>query len=359
MSQTQRHSLVQKNGVQVAPSEAHHHHDKDSTAPNTGHCKNEHQKRVFVAEHKHIYKIASSGTEQTKNPLLSRAKAKDFSYNLAQALMCVPNTPLYKSYQNTTLCASQLFRDGDKETSHYCGNRWCLVCNRIRCAKLINAYEPQIRELLKPVFVTLTVPNVQGRFLRNTIREMKRNFSKICSKHKKRHQRKTQDFKMDGLLKIECTYNRNSNTFHPHFHVVLEGEQAAKALVRDWLKIYPYASKKGQDSRPAKVGTSKEMFKYYAKMITPMDNGWGVYVVAMDTIFCAMRGMNTFSNFGELKPVSEGVREIQSIINDDYSYGCSEYDPIYRDWVDTETGELRTGYKRNKTLNEIIGNFII
>jgi hypothetical protein len=79
----------------------------------------------------------------------------------------------------------------------------------------------------------------------------------------------------------------------------------------------------------------------------------------MDTIFCAMRGMNTFSNFGELKPVSEGVREIQSIINDDYSYGCSEYDPIYRDWVDTETGELRTGYKRNKTLNEIIGNFII
>jgi plasmid rolling circle replication initiator protein Rep len=358
MSQIQRHSLVQKNGVQVAPSEAHHHHDKDSTAPNTGHCKNEHQKRVFVAEHKPFNKLASSGTEQAKNPLLSRAKAKDFSYHLAQALMCVPNTPLYKSYRNTAFCAWQIFREGDRQTSRYCGNRWCLVCNRIRCMKLIKAYTPQLEKLADPYFVTLTIPNIYGHLLRGAIRQMKRNFSLICGKHKKRHQRRLQPWKINGLLKIECTYNPKLNNFHPHFHVVVDGEQAAKELVNDWLKIYPRSSKKGQDSRQAKTGTEKEMFKYFAKIVTPTDKGWGVYVGAMDTIFCAMRGMNTFTNVGDLRPVSEEIKEIQSVQNDDYSYGCSTYDPVYRDWIDDDTYEPLAGYKRPKTLDEIINNFV-
>lgn len=358
MSQIQRHAVVQKNGVQAAPSEAHHHHDKDNTAPNTGHCKNEHQKRVFVAEHKPFNKLAFSGTEQAKNPLLSRAKAKDFSYHLAQSLMLVKNTPLLKSYRNTAFCAWQIFKDGDKKTSRYCGNRWCLVCNRIRCAKLIGAYVPQLEKLADPYFVTLTVPNVYGHLLRQTIKDMKGNFSIICGKHKKRHQRGTQDFKMNGLLKIECTYNRKLNNFHPHFHIVVDSKQAAKALVSDWLELYPRSNKKGQDSRQAKTGTAKEIFKYFTKIITPTDKGWGVYVGAMDTIFCAMRGMNTFTNIGNFRPVSEGIEEIQAVKNDEYSYGYSEYVPAIRDWVDTETGELETGYVRSKTLDEIIGNFI-
>jgi plasmid rolling circle replication initiator protein Rep len=351
-------TIAQRSSTQGEPIPAHHSHDKGSIAPSPGHCKNENQKRVFAKEYKPFNKLAVSGTEQEKKSLISRAKAKDFTYHLVQSLMMVPNTPLWYSYRNTKLCAWQIFKEGDKKTSKYCGNRWCLVCNRIRCMKLIKSYVPQLEKLADPYFVTLTIPNVYGHLLRQSIRQMKRNFSTICGKHKKRHQRGKQDWKVNGLLKIECTYNRQLNNFHPHFHVVVDGNEAAKALVRDWLETYPRCSKKAQKIVEAKTGTEKEMFKYFAKIVTPTDKGWGVYVAAMDTIFCSMRGMDTFTNVGDVRPVSEGIEEIQAVQNDDYSYGYSEYVPELRDWVDTETGELETGYVRSQTLDEIINNFI-
>lgn len=346
---------AQKSSAQGEPSPVQKSHDK----PSPGHCKNDPQKRVFAKEYSLFNKLAVSGTEQEKKSLVSRAKAKDFTYHLMQSfLILVPNTPLLKSYKNTMFCAWQIFKEGDKKTSKYCGNRWCLVCNRIRCMKLIKAYGPQLEKLADPYFVTLTIPNVYGHLLRQSIRQMKRNFSIICGKHKKRHQRGKQCWKINGLLKVECTYNKQLNNFHPHFHVVVDGSEAAKALVRDWLETYPPCSKKAQKIVEAKTGTEKEMFKYFAKIVTPTDKGWGVYVTAMDTIFCSMRGMDTFTNVGDVRPVSEGIEEIQAVQNNDHSYGYSEYVPELRDWVDTETGELETGYVRSQTLDEIINNFM-
>lgn len=352
--QQKTRATAQKSSAQGEPSPV----QKSYVLSTTDSCTEAQLKRVFAKEYKLFNKLALSGTELKKRSLLNRAKAKDFSYHLADSLMQVPGTPLLKSYKNTKFCAWRILKEGDKGTSKYCGNRWCLVCNRIRCAKLINAYAPQLEKLSDPYFVTLTIPNVYGHFLRLSIRQIKRNFTIICGKHKKRYQRGKQDWKINGLLKIECTYNKKLNNFHPHFHVVVDGNEAAKALVKDWLEIYPRASKKGQQVKQAITGTEKEMFKYFAKIITPVDKGWGVYVAAMDTIFCAMRGMNTFTNLGDLRPVSEEVEEIQAVKNDEYKYGVSVYIPELRDWVDIETGELETGYVRSQTLNEIINNFM-
>ncbi len=318
---------------------------------------------MFVAVYDPFNKLALSGTKPPppspeKRSLLSRAKAKDFSYNLAISLANVPDSPLLKSYKNTIFCAWEVFKDGDKKTSRYCGNRWCLVCNRIRCAKLIKAYGPQLARLNDPYFVTLTIPNVLGHYLRPSIIDMKKNLATICNRYKKRHQRQKQTWKIDGLLKIECTYNFVLNNFHPHFHAIVEGKQAAAALVADWLKVYPACSAKGQDMRKAKAGTEKEMFKYFAKIVTPTKTGWGVYVTAMDTIFVAMKGLDTFTNMGNVRPVSEEVEGVKAEPNSEYQYGYSEYIPEVRDWVDTETGELETGYVRSEALEKIINNFI-
>ncbi len=334
-----------------------------SPAPSQNKPKNEPKNRAFVEVYDPIYKLALSGTKvppqsPEKRSLLSRAKAKDFSYKLAVSLSNVPNSPLLKSYRNTLFCAWQIFKDGVKSTSRYCGYRWCLVCNRIRCAKLIKAYGPQLQKIENPYFVTLTIPNVLGHYLRPSIIDMKRNVSRICSKYKKRHQRGRQAWKIDGLLKIECTYNFQRNTFHPHFHLIVDGLEAAKALKKDWLKVYPACSAKGQDVRKAKPGSEKEMFKYFAKIVTPTETGWGVYVTAMDTIFTAMKGLNTFTNLGSIRPVSEEVECVKAEPSSEYQYGYSEYIPEIRDWVDTDTGELETGYVRSEALEKIINNFI-
>ncbi len=50
-------------------------------------------------------------------------------------------SPLEKSYRNTVYCADALEQDESGTLKgRYCGNRWCLVCNRVRTARAINRY---------------------------------------------------------------------------------------------------------------------------------------------------------------------------------------------------------------------------
>lgn len=305
-------------------------------------------------------KLAASGTKPEKDILLSRAKYKDFSYCLALSLSNIQGSPLHKSYRNTAFCASILMLEGKKETSHYCGNRWCVVCNRIRTAKLINSYVPQILLMKNPYFVTLTIPNVEGKDLRAALVKMNSCVSKIVGKHKKRHQRGQQVWKVNGIKKLECTYSKRFDNFHPHFHFIIDGKEAANTLVSDWLKIYPGTDKKGQDCTKAFKGSENELFKYFTKIVTRLENNtFGVYVKSLDTIFCAMKGLQVVSNLGDIKPVNEEIEEIQAQdLDDSYLFSVSKYFPEHRDWIDIETGEPRTGYKRPGTLNEIINNFV-
>lgn len=69
---------------------------------------------------------------------------------------------------------------------------------------------PQLRALL----LTLTVPNVSGENLRDTIASMSDGWSRL---------RKLADFDaIKGYYRcLEVTYNASNNTYHPHYHVLL------------------------------------------------------------------------------------------------------------------------------------------
>jgi hypothetical protein len=98
--------------------------------------------------------------------LTRRAKAKFITSGLIFPLIDL-NSDLKKSYWLTWHCTSVLLQDGQKITSRYCNNRWCIVCNRIRTAKMIKNYYPVIKsEIQDGYFVTLTIPNVQGQRLK-------------------------------------------------------------------------------------------------------------------------------------------------------------------------------------------------
>lgn len=224
---------------------------------------------------------------------------------------------------------------------------------------MINSYVPQLQLMEDPYFVTVSIPNVDGKDLRAAFTGMNKAISKIVGKHKKRYQRGQQGWKINGIKKLECTYSKRLDNFHPHVHFIVDGKDAAEALLLDWLKMYPRADRKGQDIRKAGLGSEKELFKYFAKIITRLENNtFGVYVKSLDTIFCAMKGLQVFSNLGDIKPVNEEIEEIQAQDLDEYyNYSISKYFPECRDWVDPD-GQLRTGYKRSGTVNEIINNFV-
>ena len=205
--------------------------------------------------------------------------------------------PLEKAYRNTVYCCFELYQDVEgRIRGKYCGNRWCMVCNRVRTGRAIANYEPVIRLWRDPQFVTLTIPNVPAGLLPNTLHALLRAFPRIA-----RGIRRTDRLPFKALRKLEVTYNRFTDTYHPHFHLVVEGRAAADALLRRWLASFPEASEQAQDIRPCDEVGLRELFKYFTKLTTRVSadgDRQAIPLEALDTIFQAMRGRRVYQPMG-------------------------------------------------------------
>lgn len=277
--------------------------------------------------------------------LQKRARSKYLTNALAGKLADL-NSPLRQSYWNSYHCCETLIQSGQKLTGKYCNNRWCMTCNRIRTAKLILGYSLPLSQLEEKRFVTLTVPNINGNSLLDTIEKMQLTLKAIQETLRKR---KTL---IVGLRKLEVTYNPLRKNFHPHFHLVIaNGNGNSETLIDEWLLRYPGTNRKAQDVRPADNGTSMELFKYFTKIITK-DR---IYVDALDTIFNAMYRKRTFQPMGLKKTVSEDVDEIQAIIYNDLVPAEATWNWIDEaaDWIDQDTGETLTGYTPSEAMKKL------
>ena len=251
----------------------------------------------------------SPNEPKTMTHLAKRARAKTFTAPLSVKLASL-NSDLKKSYWNSYYCNESLTQDGNKITGRYCNNRWCSVCNRIRTAKLITGYKKPLSELQDKQFVTLTLPNCVEEELRPTIDFMNKTVKNIQDAIKMRHHRKKQDWQLVGIRKLECTYNAKTDTYHPHFHFLIEGEEAANCLMNEWLNKVPTATRKAQDVRKATEGAEVELFKYFTKVVTKTEKGFQTFVEPLDVIFRAMQGLRVFQPVGLKKDVSEEVEDI-------------------------------------------------
>lgn len=311
-----------------------------------------------------------SATTQTddRKTLLKRARRKfltdGLSLKLVEASEQNDRGKLKKAYWNTYHCASNLTHMSDGTTrGKYCKNKWCTVCNSIRTARLIEDYGPILDKWEDKYFVTLTAPTVCRLDLKDRIFGMGRQFSRITGTLKKRHQR-GQGPRFEGIRKLECTYNESSDEYHPHFHLIVRGEELAKEVANIWLGMNPDASMKAQDVRPADDASCKELFKYFTKLITPVKGKDGkddrvIYADAMDVIFNAISGQQTFKTFGfELSDYAtqtdDTPAEVPAACGEDqedpredpapYATGESTWRPEVTDWVNEDTGECLTGY---------------
>lgn len=280
-----------------------------------------------------------------KGKFQKRAKAKAFTNSLVYQLVQV-DSRLKKSYWNSFHCSNIQIQKGDEISSNYCNNRWCIVCNRIRTAKMIIGYSEPLEKLQNPYFVTLTIPNVKGKLLKRSIENMVDSFTRIRKNIKKTH-----GLKLTGIRKTECTYNPKRDDYHPHFHLIIEGKQEANKLVDMWLQQYPQATKEAQDVKKAKEGTTKEIFKYFTKLI----NKDVFYAKNMDVIFRAMYRKRVFQPIGIKKDVSEDIDEIQTQ-KIDFKEPRSEkwewVDACY-DWVNADGETLSDYTPSDKTIKFI------
>lgn len=285
-----------------------------------------------------------------KENLLKRARHKFISKGLSTKLYFDnPGSTLSNSYFGSMLCCDVIRQDGKTLVSSYCNQRWCLVCNRIRTAKLICEYFDQINKFSDPYFVTLTVQTVNSDGLAASMANMAVVWRRIADTARK----KRTDFK--GVRKAECTI-RPGGMYHYHFHLVIEGRENAEWLINAWLqRMGARANVKAQDMRPADERSLKELFKYFTKLSTKDKNGMKVMFSPrrMDTIFQSMSGKRVFQPFGGLRAITEEIERITSQEYENLESGFHLWKWYSEDWVN-ELGECLTGYNPNEEFAEML-----
>lgn len=272
-------------------------------------------------------------------------------------------TPLRFAYASTARCAGELVQEGKTVTGKYCRQRWCLVCNGIRTAKLIAGYLPEMSSWTDPQFVTLTIPNVEAAKLPSTIRTMLLMMPRLA-----RGIRRTDGLELKAVRKLEVTYSTRRRDYHPHLHLIVNTRAVAEAIVRRWLKAFPDADAKAQDIRQAEgVKGMKELFKYFTKLTVKGLDGerTAPHPRVLDTMFKAVRGLRTFQPMGFVSQVTVEVTDealeldahtVSPIAPD--SRGRIRWQWIGDDWMDFTTGELLSDYTPSGVMRELVTRII-
>lgn len=311
--------------------------------------------------------VLSRATPQTpvdpRRSLQKRSRARYLSLVLAARLAAL-HSPLQTPYRRTYYRCSQTITQTDTGTLHtwYCGYRWCAVCGRIRTARAIETYLPVVSEWESPMFVTLTVPNVPGDAIGDTLDTMRATFHSA-----KRSITRTHKLPFRAIRKTEITYNVERGDYHPHYHVLVDNRETADTLVTLWLRAFPAASPAAQHVAPVTpgdVGSLTELFKYYTKLVTKGRDGRRRIVPAhaLDTIFRAIKGDKVWQRFGFVLPKgddeaieTETIEDLTGTpawkrLGDEIAW---EYDRELADWVDHATGEVLSEHDLSPDLREL------
>ena len=308
------------------------------------------------------FEVSACTSVNSKPTLLKRARRKYLGTGLALKLVDSSNqneySSLNKGYWNTFHCSGVLtIHDTGKVTGKYCKNRWCMVCNSIRSAQLIGQYQNIVDGWNDKYFVTLTMRSPIGLDLRNVIEGMQYSLTKIRKNFNQKYKRKKCQ-KFEGFRKLECNYNPITNTYNPHYHFIIRGEDNAKELVDSWLKSYPTLNPKAQQIKKADKNSTLELFKYFTKVITKTKTGErGIYADAMDVIFNAIKGKRIFQNFGfKMEKPKENVidkNDVGEVV------ALAIWIQELGDWANEDTGELLSDYIPGEGMKDLVKKIIV
>lgn len=292
--------------------------------------------------------------KETTQTLLKKARKKHFGNFLSMLLAHVPDTKLRSSYINSYYCSAEIQQRGNKVSTNYCKTRWCNTCNNIYTAKMINTFSPLLKEFEEPRFVTLTLPTVQGGVLPYHIKYRTSTLTKII--------RKVSDKlgPVNALRKLECTYNLKDDLYHPHIHMIMDGEKKADMIVKQWLEIHPQADPGAQQNDACYGKYELELFKYFTKLVTKTGKVNFLNAHSLNTIFESMRGSRVYASYGSLYglKLDENFSDLDALVLEDLPDTISRwiYDQKQLDWYSPETGELFTGYKPSESLVQLLNN---
>lgn len=155
-----------------------------------------------------------------------------------------------------------------------------------------------------------------------------------------------------GVKSLECNYNPVKKTYNPHFHIIVPNRQIVKILAKEWQLYWTKKHTYHGAQHIRKVGSMErdliEIIKYGSKIFTEPDmikKGENkippkIYAAVLHNIFVAIKGYRIFDKFGfELYKTDTAPKAKQQVLID---YEEIFYDPMAKDWMNYNTGELLT-----------------
>ncbi len=164
-------------------------------------------------------------------------------------------TPYYgKKAEKVSDCAECLAFRRDNETgrlrlyqAYFCKVRLCPMCAWRRSLKIAYHNKLIVEEAnrqYKPawIFLTLTVKNVEGYDLKQTITDMMQGFRKLFQ------YKKVKSGTLGFFRALEITKNHEENTYHPHFHVLIPVKRSyftGKSYIKqaEWTSLWKRSMK--------------------------------------------------------------------------------------------------------------------
>ena len=208
----------------------------------------------------------------TFDPLNDLHKYRILSYRTAVCLMDFGSDLMKDVASHLFHCGSRLgFVDENIASANFCRERLCPMCQRRKSLRTYSDFCKVLEKLSDYSFIhlVLTVPNVKGDELAQTLKAMQDSSTRLFKHHALK-----KAFK--GIARCtEVTYNSKTITFHPHFHCLVAVNKSYfksrdyvthKTLVHLWSTIWRLAS----EFEPAEIKTSKELVSKPQKSLSSL-----------------------------------------------------------------------------------------
>lgn len=255
------------------------------------------------------------------------------------------------------------------DVGFFCGIRLCPGCawresirNAERVASISGALADQGRVML---MVTLTVPNVGAEDLRRTVQHINRSWIRLLK-------RQRYAVWADSIRKLEITYNRTRDDYHPHLHCIVYVPKSyygkryisQQQLLQDWREVTGTPGITQVDVRRCRDrGTTNavlEVAKYSAKA-----SDYSQSEEVLDTMYGALHHTRLMTYAGKCKALStaydggeleeykqlDTTRYTMRVVYvwqrlDDGSWAYCEHDAQPYDMDETELDRLRHDEER-------------
>lgn len=282
--------------------------------------------------HKKAYKYKPTGQKNRYGETVMEKTSEERSFNTWYHLKS--NIGNQHKWMRMYHCRNKIEKKFDYKTLQEvyitgpsCKSKLCSNCSRIKGLTAVTKYQKSVEKMIDPVMVVLHGTSPKIGQLKDRIDSMYKDWRSIM---KARTQSKLENY--NGVCSLEVTTNEEIQTYHPHYHIIIEKHQV-KELMNDWIsknpkqrQIHAHTNKKNNklytDVPKDKNGNLniKELFKYALKLaVSNQENPTQDKVISSTPMIYeiakALHGVQQWRPFGNFRNTAS-KQEIAAAILD-------------------------------------------